>query len=78
MLYLFTSYTTLFSPTKDPIVEEIFSHFTDEEIKLGDRAKTTQPWPDPVDTKAYGTNHHTPDLLNIFDHESLSFVTPTC
>lgn len=48
-------HTTLFSPTKNPIVEEIFSHFTDEEIKLGDLAKTIQPWP----------NHHTPDLLNI-------------
>lgn len=46
-------------------------------MRLGDLAKTTQPWPDAVDTKAWGiANHHTPDLLNIFDHGSLSFVTP--
>lgn len=55
-------------------MEGVFSHFTDKETRLGDLAKTTQPWPDPVDAKACdGVDHSTPDLLNIFDHGILSF-----
>lgn len=47
--------------------------------KLGDLAKTTEPQPGPVDSKACGViNHHIPDLWSIFDHGLLSFITPTC
>lgn len=54
-------------------MEGVLSHFTDEEMRLGDLVKTTQPWRDP-----WPDPDHAPDLSNIFNHGSLSFVTPGC